>query len=49
MIMTTINNNNQCLISYMYLAWTERKIKDVLGEDQFGFRRQRESGMQFEC
>jgi hypothetical protein len=26
-----------------------RKIKDVLGEDQFGFRGQKELGMQFRC
>jgi hypothetical protein len=39
MMMTTINNNNQCLIGYTYLAGTERKIEDVLGEDQFEFRR----------
>jgi uncharacterized membrane protein YciS (DUF1049 family) len=39
MMMMTINTNNQCLISYIYLARTERKIEDVLGEDQFEFRR----------
>jgi hypothetical protein len=27
----------------------ERKIEDVLGEDQFGFRRGKELGMQLEC
>jgi hypothetical protein len=27
----------------------ERKIEDCLGEDQFGFRRGKELGMQLEC
>jgi hypothetical protein len=27
----------------------ERKIEDVLGEDQFGFRKGRELGMQLGC
>jgi len=47
MMMTTVNNNNRCLIIYIrvYLAGTVRKTEDVLGEDQFEFRRWGGTGM----